>query len=251
MAGLQGKAALVTGASRGIGRAIVLRLAAEGAALYLAADGTEAELQEVAAACIAAGAAKAVWGLHDLAHPDAAAAMVAAAHQQLGRIDILVNNAGIRARKAFEDFSHEDFERLVAVNLRTPFFASQAVVPIMRRQGGGHVIHIASQLGMVASRYGAVYSLTKAALIQLTKSMALELSTDGILVNAVCPGPISTEGFIAGRNPGELEQRARDVPIGRFGTVEEVAGVVAFLLSKDAAYVVGHALVMDGGYIIH
>ena len=89
------------------------------------------------------------------------------------------------------------------------------------------------------------------ALIQLTRSMALELSADGIAVNAVCPGPISTEGFIAGRNPGELEQRARDVPIGRFGTVEEVAGVVAFLVSKDAAYVIGHALVMDGGYIVH
>jgi 3-oxoacyl-[acyl-carrier protein] reductase len=125
------------------------------------------------------------------------------------------------------------------------------VVPIMRAQGSGHVIHMASQLGLVASRYGAVYNLTKAGLIQLTRSMALELSADGILVNAVCPGPVSTEGFLAGRNPGELEQRARDVPIGRFGTVEEVAGVVAFLVSKDAAYVAGHALVMDGGYIVH
>lgn len=177
--------------------------------------------------------------------------MVAAAHQRMGRIDILVNNAGIRSRKAFGDFSHEDFDRLVAVNLRAPFFASQAVVPIMRAQGGGHVIHMASQLGIVASRYGAIYSLTKAGLIQLTRSMAVELSADGIRVNAVCPGPVMTPGFAAGRNPGELEQRARDVPIGRFGSVEEVAGVVAFLVSKDAAYVIGHALVVDGGYIVH
>jgi NAD(P)-dependent dehydrogenase (short-subunit alcohol dehydrogenase family) len=177
--------------------------------------------------------------------------MIGAAHAALGRIDILVNNAGVRARKAFGEFSNEDFERLVAINLRAPFFASQAVVPLMRAQGGGYIIHIASQLGIVASRYGAIYSLTKAGLIQLTRSMALELSADGISVNAVCPGPVSTAGFIAGRNPGELEQRARDVPIGRFGTVEEVAGVVAFLVSKDAAYVIGHALVMDGGYIIH
>jgi NAD(P)-dependent dehydrogenase (short-subunit alcohol dehydrogenase family) len=81
--------------------------------------------------------------------------------------------------------------------------------------------------------------------------MALELSAEGISVNAVCPGPISTEGFMAGRQPGELEQRARDLPIGRFGTVEEVAGAVAFLVSKDAAYVSGHALVMDGGYTVH
>jgi NAD(P)-dependent dehydrogenase (short-subunit alcohol dehydrogenase family) len=248
---LSGKAALVTGASRGIGRAIALRLAAGGAAVYLAADGSETELESAVAACREAGAPDAAWSVHDLARAGEAEAMVAAAHRRMGRIDILVNNAGIRARKAFGEFTQEEFDRLVAVNLRAPFFASQAVVSIMRAQGGGHIIHMASQLGLVASRYGAVYNLTKAGLIQLTRSMALELAAENISVNAVCPGPVSTEGFIAGRNPGELEQRARDVPIGRFGTVEEVAGVVAFLVSKDAAYVAGHALVMDGGYIVH
>ncbi|MGZ8203041.1 MAG: SDR family NAD(P)-dependent oxidoreductase [Burkholderiales bacterium] len=251
MSELAGKVAVVTGASRGIGRAVSLRLASEGAAIYLAADGTEAELEESAARCRAAGAPDAAWGMHDLSRSTEAEAMIAKAHERMGRIDILVNNAGIRVRKAFGEFSHEEFDRVVAINLRSAFFASQAVVPIMRAQGGGHIVHMASQLGIVASRYGAVYSLTKAGLIQLTRSMALELSAVGIRVNAVCPGPISTEGFLAGRNPGELEQRARDVPIGRFGTVEEVAGVVAFLVSKDAAYVAGHALIMDGGYVIH
>ena len=244
MGELNGKAALVTGASRGIGRAIALRLAAGGAAVYLAADGSEAELGNAAAACREAGAPDAAWGAHDLARAGQAEAMVAAVHRRMGRIDILVNNAGIRARKAFGEFTQEEFDRLVAVNLRAPFFASQAVVPIMRAQGGGHIVHMASQLGLVASRYGAIYNLTKAGLIQLTRSMALELAAENISVNAVCPGPVSTEGFIAGRNPGELEQRARDVPIGRFGTVE-------VLVSKDAAYVAGHALVMDGGYIVH
>jgi NAD(P)-dependent dehydrogenase (short-subunit alcohol dehydrogenase family) len=251
MSQLTGKVALITGASHGIGRAVALRLASEGAAIYLAAEGTNTELEETAAACAKAGAPDAAWGVHDLARIGEPETMVGTAHQRMGRIDILVNNAGIRVRKAFGEFSHEEFDRLVAVNLRAPFFASQAVVPIMRAQGGGHVIHMASQLGLVASRYGAVYNLTKAGLIQLTRSMALELSAENILVNAVCPGPISTEGFLAGRNPGELEQRARDVLIGRFGSVEEVAGVVAFLVSKDAAYVAGHALVMDGGYIVH
>ncbi len=242
---------MITGASRGIGRAVAVRLASEGAAIYLAADGTEAQLEEAAAACRKAGAPDAAWGLHELARDGEAESMVAAAHRRMGRIDILVNNAGIRARKAFGEFSHEEFDRLVAVNLRAPFFASQAVVPIMRAQGGGHIIHMASQLGIVGTRYAAVYSVTKAGLIQLTRSMALELAADRIAVNAVCPGPVMTEGFTQGRNPGELEQRARDVPLGRFGSVEEVAGVVAFLVSKDASYVIGHALVMDGGYVIH
>lgn len=245
------KSAVVTGASRGIGRAVALRLAAEGAAIYLAADGTEAELEQAAAACRDAGAPEAFWGVHDLAQAAGSETMVATAHARMRRIDILVNNAGVRVRKAFGEFSHEEFDRVVAINLRAPFFASQAVVPIMRAQGGGHIVHMASQLGIVASRYGAVYNLTKAGLIQLTRAMALELSADGIAVNAVCPGPVTTEGFLAGRNPGELEQRARDVPIGRFGTAEEVAGVVAFLCSKDAGYVIGHALVMDGGYVVH
>lgn len=251
MGELNGKAALITGASRGIGKAVALRLAAEGAAIYVGADGTEAELEEVERACRKAGAPDAAWGVHDLARAGEAEAMVASAQRRMGRIDILVNNAGIRVRKAFGEFSHEEYDRVMAVNLRAPFFASQAVVPIMRAQGGGHIVHMASQLGIVASRYGAVYGITKAALIQLARNMTLELSAEGISVNAVCPGPVSTAGFLSGRNPGELEQRARDVPTGRFGTVEEVAGVVAFLVSKDAAYVRGHALVMDGGYVIH
>ncbi len=208
-------------------------------------------MKETESACREAGATDAAWGVHDISSAEEAEAMVATAHERMGRVDILVNNAGIRVRKAFGEFTHEEFNRVVAINLRAPFIASQAVVPIMKSQGGGHIVHMASSLGIVASRFGAVYNLTKAGLIQLTRSMALELGGDGISVNAVCPGPVSTEGFLAGRNPGELEQRARDVPIGRFGTVEEVAGTVAFLVSKDAGYVLGHALVMDGGYTVH
>jgi len=248
---LEGRVALITGASRGIGRAVAQRLAASGGSVYLAADGTAEELAAVAAACEAAGAARAAWGLHDLSLSDSPNQMVAEAARVMGRVDILVNNAGIRIRKAFCDFTAEDYDRVMAINLRAPFMASQAAVPLMLAQGGGRIIHMSSTLGIVASRYAALYNVAKGGLIQLTRTMALELSSQNILVNAVCPGPIATEGFIAGRNPGELEQRARDVPIGRFGTAEEVAGVVAFLCSNDATYMAGHALVMDGGYVIH
>lgn len=251
MGALAGKVALVTGASRGIGRAVALRLAREGAGVYLAADGTEEELEAASEACRRAGGAEAAWGRHDLTDPLAAERMVEAALARFGGVDILVNNAGLRCRKAFGDFTHEDFDRLVGVNLRSAFFAGQAVLPAMRGRGGGHIVHIASQLGIVASRYGAVYNLTKAALIQLTRAMALELAGEGIAVNAVSPGPIETEGFLAGRHPGELEQRRRDVPAGRFGTPEEVAAAVAFLVSGEAGFFHGHNLVLDGGYVIH
>lgn len=251
MGELEGKVALVTGASRGIGRAISNRLASEGASIYLVADGTEEELSETERECRKAGAVNVAYAIHDISISGEAELMIADAHKRMGRIDILVNNAGIRVRKSFGDFSQDEFDRVIAVNLRAPFMASQSVIPIMKSQGNGHIIHMASQLGIVASRYGSVYSLTKAGLIQLTRSMALELGKEGISVNAICPGPISTEGFMANRNPGELEQRARDVPIGRFGTVEEVAAMVSFLVSKDAAFILGHALVMDGGYVVH
>jgi NAD(P)-dependent dehydrogenase (short-subunit alcohol dehydrogenase family) len=248
---LKGRVAVVSGASRGIGRAVCERLAREGVSIYLAADGTAEELEQVAQACRDAGAAQVAWGLHDLSDARAPGAMIGQAHRAMGRIDILVNNAGIRVRKLFCDCTPEEYERVMAINLRAPFFASQAVVPIMLAQGGGRIVHMASTLGIVASRYAALYNVAKGGLLQLTRTMALEFASQGIRVNAVCPGPIATEGFVAGRNPGELEQRARDVPIGRFGTPEEVAGVVAFLCSADAAYVAGHALVMDGGYIVH
>src|SRR5579864_4708998 len=176
--------ALVTGASLGIGRATALGLAGRGFALFVVADGTEVELTELVAACRTAGAPAAAFGLADLARPGEAEQMVARALAGCGRIDVLVNNAGIRCRKRFGDFTRDDFDRLVAVNLATAFFASQAVLPAMRAQGAGRIIHVASQLGSVTGAGQAIYGLTKAALIHLTKSMAFELARDNILVNS-------------------------------------------------------------------
>ena len=245
--------ALITGASRGIGEQIALALASKGLSVFLAAEGTEAELASVASACRERGALDAWFALTDLSQPGVAEAMVATALDACGRIDVLVNNAGIRCRKAFGEFTREDFAALIEVNLAAAFFASQAVLPAMRRQGGGRIIHIASQHGSVASEQNALYGTTKAALIHLARNMAFELAANGIQVNTVSPGPIATQYNLDtwGRMPGKLETMVSRVPAGRMGRPEEIAEAVAFLATTEGSFIHGHDLVVDGGYIIH
>jgi NAD(P)-dependent dehydrogenase (short-subunit alcohol dehydrogenase family) len=253
MNSLTGKVALITGASRGIGRAVALTLAKAGAAVYLAADGTRDELSAVAAECRSHNAfCRAEFGLFDLGNAADVQLMVDAAIVSLGRVDILVNNAGMRIRRAFGEYSAADFDQLVAVNLRAPFLASQAVVPSMRASGGGRIITVASQLGIVASPNSALYGLAKAALIHLTKSMALELAKDRIMVNAVSPGPIATDFTRAqmAAQPDYKAWRESQIPLGRWGQPEEVAEAILFLASTDATFVHGANLVIDGGFIL-
>jgi NAD(P)-dependent dehydrogenase (short-subunit alcohol dehydrogenase family) len=248
------RVAVVTGASRGIGRAAARALAGAGMDVFLAAEGTEEELRAACAECTAAGAgARARYGVFDLSQPSAAEAVAAGAMAAFGRIDVLVNNAGIRIRKPFGEFSADDFDAVVAVNLRAAFLLSQAVLPAMRAAGEGRIIHMASQLGMVADPGGALYGLTKAALIQLTRSMALELAPEGILVNAISPGPIATDYYQArlDREPELLKRRLASLPIGRLGTPEEIADTVAFLATTTVKFMTGANLVVDGGYVIH
>lgn len=247
------KVALVTGASRGIGRETALALAAKGLALFLVAEGTEAELAEAAAAGRRAGAPDARFAVFDLGLAGAAEAMVQAALDAYGRVDVLVNNAGIRCRKPFGSFTRADFAAVVEVNLAAAFFASQAVLPAMRAQGGGRIIHVASQHGSVASEENALYGLTKAALIHLTRNMAYELAPEGIEVNSVSPGPIATQYNLDswGKQPGKLDAMAARVPAGRMGRPEEVAEAIAFLATTQGSFIQGHDLVVDGGYIIH
>ena len=254
MESLSGKVAIVTGASRGIGRATAKRLARAGADVYLAADGPAAELEAAAADCIAANAAaRARWGVFDLANKEAPARMVQAALDAFGRIDILVNNAGIRIRHPFGDYSPEEFDRMVAVNVRPAFLASQAVLPAMRSQGGGRIVHVASQIGLVAYKESLLYGMTKAALIYLARAMAYELARENIVVNAVSPGPIMTEYNVerVKQNPAFYGERVAYVPAARYGEPHEVAEAIFFLASGAPSYVQGHNLVIDGGYICH
>ena len=247
------KVALVTGASRGIGAAIATALSASGFTLFLVAEGTPEELAAVEAECRAKGAPEAAHAILDLAVPGSAERMIAATLERFGRVDVLVNNAGIRCRKPFGSFTREDFTTLMEVNFATAFFPSQAALPAMRAQGGGRIIHVASQMGHVAAEDNALYGSFKAALIQLARNMAFELAKEGIQVNSVSPGPIATQYNIDsyGAVPGKMETMVSRVPAGRMGRPEEVAEAVAFLATAKGAFIQGHDLVVDGGYIIH
>lgn len=248
------KVAVVTGASRGIGRATARALAAAGIRVFLVADGTEEELESAIAECRAAHPAKAEahYGIFDLERADAAQAIVDATLAAFGRVDILVSNAGIRIRRPYTEFSAADFDRIVAINLRAGFLLSQAVVPAMRAAGGGRIIVIASQLGIVADPGAALYGMTKAALIHLTRSLALELAADGIMVNAVSPGPIATEYYEQRlqREPELLQRRLEAIPLKRLGRTEEVADLVTYLATTSATFIHGSNVVIDGGFVI-
>jgi NAD(P)-dependent dehydrogenase (short-subunit alcohol dehydrogenase family) len=255
--GLTDKVAVVTGAStpRGIGSAIARRFAAEGASVYLAAEGPadalESETEKCRATC--RPGARVEFGVFDLGVAGRPEAMIEDALSRFGRVDVLVNNAGIRDHRAFGDVSRELFDQVVSVNLAAAFFASQAVLPAMRAQGGGRIIHIASQMGSIAHDKRSVYGLTKAALVHLTKSMAYELGAEGIIVNAISPGPILTQPILdrLDKEPGYSDTRMTYLRANRFGTPDEIAELAFYLAATDATYMQGANLLIDGGYTTH
>ena len=254
MSELKGKAVIVTGASRGIGRATARQFAQAGADVYLAADGPQDELEAAAAACRSDNPGGTIaCGLFDLADAQAPGRMVATALGVLKRIDVLVNNAGIRIRHSFGEYSAADFDKVIAVNVRAGFLASQAVLPAMRKQGGGRIIHVASQMGLVAHRDSLLYGLSKSAVIYLARAMAYELAKDHIIVNAVSPGPIMTEynAERTARDPDLYKDRLGYLPAGRYGHPDEVARTIVLLASAMPDFMQGHNLVIDGGYTAH
>lgn len=242
-----GKSAIVTGAGSGLGRAIAQRLASEGSAVVIA-DANEANAVRVRDEIVAAGG-RATALRTDVTRSDDVAAMVAATLTAYRRLDILVSNAGIGGMHPFLEETLEHWNRVLAVNLTGVFLCGQAAARVMREAGAGRIINIASVSGVRAGSGRSAYGTAKAGVIQLTRQMALELGPLGIIVNAVAPGPVDTTLVMADHTPDTRAAYNRMIPLKRYGTPEEIAGAVAFLASEDAAYVNGHTLAADGGFL--
>jgi NAD(P)-dependent dehydrogenase (short-subunit alcohol dehydrogenase family) len=256
---LKGQVAIVTGAGRGIGRAIALELARQGADVVIAEldqAGAKRTAEEVGAL-----GRRAVVAPTDVTSRADLRAMVDRARAEFGRIDILVNNAGIYKAAPTLDVTEDHWDAIMNINAKAVFFASQAVLPVMIAQKSGSIVSLASMAGKIGSKTNLPYNASKAAVVSMTKSLALAHAADGIRVNCVCPGFVETDMWtMVSRDQGALlgitaeeftRHRAAQVPLGRMEKPEDVAHVVAFLAGPRSGYMTGQALSVDGGLVMH
>ncbi len=246
MSGAAGRVALVTGGGRGIGRAIALRLAQDGIAVAINYRGSaEAAAETVREITEAGGRAIALVG--DVAVADEAAKLVADTVAGLGRLDILVNNAGITRDNLAMRMSEDDWDAVLTTNLKGAFLCAKASLrPLLKARESGRIISISSVVGLMGNAGQANYSAAKAGLIGLTKSLAKEVASRGITVNAVAPGFITTD-MTAGLGSDLQELALKAIPLGRFGDPADIAETVAFLASPAARYITGQVISVDGG----
>lgn len=242
---LSGKTALVTGASRGIGRAIAQRFAAEGAFVVVNYAGNEAAAGETLAAIAAAGG-DAVLSRFDVGDASQVDAAVKAIVEQRGRIDILVNNAGVTRDNLLMRLTGDDFDAVVRTNLKGTFLVTKVVSRQMIRQRSGRIVNMSSVVGEMGNAGQSVYAATKAGIIGFTKAMARELAPRSITVNAIAPGFITTD-MTQSLPEATRAEFAERIPLGRFGAPEEVAELALFLASDAAAYVTGQVVNINGG----
>jgi 3-oxoacyl-[acyl-carrier protein] reductase len=243
MIDLTGRVALVTGASRGIGRAIAMRLATQGATVVGAARGTNAAATVEA---ILAGGGKAEAATADVGEPGAIEQLVAGTLERHGRIDVLVNNAGITRDQLLLRMKRDDWDAVIATNLTAAFALTQAVLKPMIRQRSGRIVCISSVVGQGGNAGQANYAASKAGLIGFAKSVAQEVASRNITVNVVAPGLIDTD-MTKAITGGAREEWAAKIPLKRLGTPDDIAAAVCFLASDEAAYITGQVLAVNGG----
>ena len=241
---LKGKVALVTGASRGIGKAVALELARQGASVAASARNSELLEETVTEITAAGGEALAVVG--DIARAADADRLVEQAVETFGRADILVNNAGITRDGLLLRMKDEDWDAVLETNLKGAFLCTRAVAKVMTRQKSGRIINISSVVGEMGNAGQVNYCASKAGLIGLTKATARELARRSITVNAVAPGFITTD-MTEGLSEKARQELVGQIPLGRLGAVEDVAYSVAFLASERATYITGQVLGVNGG----
>ena len=242
---LDGRVAVVTGASSGIGEATAEALAAEGASVVVAARRQD-RLADLVTRVEGAGG-KVLAAECDIADEAQAHGLIRKAEEEFGRVDILVNNAGINIRKAPQDYSLEEWQRVINTNLTGVFLCSRAVYPFMVKAGGGKIINIGSMTSIFGSNVSPAYAATKGGVVQFTKSLAIFWAKDRIQVNAILPGWIHTDLTASASSERYNFIKAR-IPQGRWGEPGELAGAAVFLASPASDYVTGIALPVDGGY---
>jgi 3-oxoacyl-[acyl-carrier protein] reductase len=240
--------ALVTGSSRGIGRAIALKLAEDGMDIAVHFNTSEEEAIEVADMIKKMG--RKVYLLQaDLTDLEQVIALGQGTLSRFGGLEVLVNNAGIYNRKKFLDLEEEDWHQTLTVNLHAPFYLCKTVIPAMMDAGYGRVINISSILALTGSSQGVDYSAAKSGILGLTKGLAREVAGDGITVNAVASGAVDT-AIIADDSPEKRKERETQIPVGRVGQPRDIASVVSFLASREAGYITGHTVNATGGQLM-
>jgi 3-oxoacyl-[acyl-carrier protein] reductase len=245
---LEGRIAVVTGAASGIGKGIAIAFAREGADIVVADKVEEAQAAEVLAGIREHGR-EALFVHTDVSDEKSVRSMAEKALGRFGRVDILVNNAGIFTESLIENLSIDDWDRVVNTNLRGTFLCTRVLIGQMLERGDGRIINMASQLGQIGGGAVGHYSASKAGIIGLTKSLAREVSQRGVLVNAIAPGPIETP-LLDSETEEWRSGKLAELPIGRFGTVDEVTPTAVLLASAGGTYYVGQTLGPNGGDVM-